>query len=88
MYKRQRRHPNATAFPKYTQKGLYGFQFLSQGAARGQCRNGGIDDSTLVAEALGQRAGALPRNIHELGIARDLFQHGQEPLRLGEQAAV
>ena len=31
----------------------------------------------LVADAFGERAGALPRDVHELGIARDLLEHGQ-----------
>src|SRR5713101_3907986 len=44
--------------------------------------------SALVADALGEGAGALAGDVHEAGIARDLIEHGQEALRFRQKAAV
>lgn len=44
--------------------------------------------SALVADALGEGPGALPRDIDKPGISRDLVEHGKDPLWFGEEAAV
>lgn len=41
-----------------------------------------------VADALGERAGALAGNVHKAGIVGDLLEHSQQPLGLGQDAAV
>src|SRR5215472_5392197 len=43
---------------------------------------------SLVADALGQRPGALPGNVHKLRVFGDLLQHGQQALGFRKEAAV
>jgi hypothetical protein len=41
-----------------------------------------------VANAFGQGPGALPGDFHETGISRNLIEHGQDSLRLRQEATV
>src|SRR6266446_3210640 len=43
---------------------------------------------TLVADALGEGTSALAGDVHEARIAGDLVEHGQDPLRFRQKAAV
>src|ERR1700687_4292951 len=43
---------------------------------------------TLVADAFGERAGALAGDVQEAGIAGNLVEHGQDALRFRQKAAV
>jgi len=42
----------------------------------------------LVANAFSEGAGPLAGDVHETGIAGDLIEHGQDPLRSRQKAAV
>ena len=43
---------------------------------------------TLVTDALGEGASALAGDVYEARIAGDLVEHGQDPLRFRQKAAV